>query len=114
MVCRQVQRIEQGELELSGCRSGWVVGHKQNILALISWVRKCVSCYLQDAPQQSFHRPHLLNIPLWVYLARPNRVVGQLLLVSEPTWPSALLNGLEQVMDIDVDRLKCLPIYICP
>jgi hypothetical protein len=70
-----------------------------------------VSCLagsiLQDVPQQYLHGPHL-GVLLGIGSSRPKRVFGQLPGVAKALRCASRLDGVEEVMDVDVDDSKRL------
>lgn len=57
----------------------------------------------KDHPQQRLYRSHLLDLLPRVKPARVDGVVRQLLCVAEAAWQTALLDGIEKIVDIDMD-----------
>ena len=58
----------------------------------------------EDMPHQRLDRPHLLDPGSRINPTRAERVVGQLMYVGKPLGRRALLDGIEEVLDIDMDR----------
>ena len=82
-------------------------------LAYSSWCSVSGHCIppaltLKDDPQQSPDRPHLLGLFLWVQLPCLDRVLGKLAATAKPVRYLALVDGVDQVVDVHMNGMESL------